>query len=208
MISFDQILLSSIAGSALTLLVSSSITRWKELNHLKKIKKVLQEFITGIILKYLELNLKNYKDLLQELENNEPIIKQRIITESPMLNKGIFDFFEKKDLLKLFSYCKKNSVVELYHNFHEIDHLQNNSILKLLDKYSSRIVKHYNTHKIGDETMDEHFDHCSNYFYYNEDFIIELKMFIEHTSNLIVSFNQFNDELKTINIFSGDVEDD
>lgn len=192
----DDIIFSSIGGSVLTIFINESIKYYKRRENLRKQKEIFIAFIDNIIIKYLELNIKQYKSLKSEVDNDWSLFENRLMDESPMLNKNIFDFFEREDLIKIFSYCKKNSIVEVYHNFYEIDFLQGNSPSILLNNYKVAVYKHIDEHK--EEDFYEHIKNCP--FYSNEKYIFtqQLDMNIKHAENLKISFSQVKEELLEI----------
>ena len=190
-------------GAIVTLLVTN-FSKWIEKqNHLKKQTEIFLEFVDNIILKYLNIYIAQYDKLLEDIDKDE-FFDSRLMTTSPMLNKGIFDFFEKSDLTKIFDHCKQNSLVDVYHNFYEIDFMQSNSPLLLLDKYRKTILDHFEEDKLHDETLEEHKVYCPFYKQQRELFIQEIKMYKKHSENLIESFTKVKTELKSIDELNND----
>lgn len=196
MIGIDK-LIYSIGGSIITLLITSLIKQIEKRENLKKQTKIFIQFIDEIILKYLLISIAQYNDLLNDI-NNEKLFDARVMTQSPMLNKGIFDFFDKSDLIKILSYCKQNSLVDVYHNFYEIDFLQANSPSNILDTYLSKILNHYEEHKKENETLHEHNSTCQYFKQQKQNFKEEIIMQRDHSKNLIKSFLEIKSELKSI----------
>ena len=192
----ENIIFSSIGGSALTILINEFIKYYKRRENLRKQKEIFIAFIDNIIIKYLEININQYKSLKSEVDNDWSLFENRLMDESPMLNKNIFDFFEREDLIKIFSYCKKNSIVQVYHNFYEIDFLQDNSPSILLNNYKAAVYKHIDEHK--EEDFYKHIKNCP--FYSNEKYIFtqQLHMYIQHAENLKKSFSEVKEELLEI----------
>lgn len=192
----ENIFLSSVGGSALTIIINESIKYYKRRENLRKQKEIFIAFIDRIIIKYLEINIKQYKSLKSEVDNDWSLFEIRKMEESPMLNKNIFDFFEREDLIKIFSYCKKNSIVQVYHNFYEIDFLQGNSPSVLLNNFTDSIYNHVEQQK--GEDFYKHIENCV--FYNNEKnrFKQQLNMYIQHAENLKKSFLEVKEELLEI----------
>lgn len=196
MIGFEK-LIYSIGGSIITLLITSLIKQIEKRENLKKQTKIFIQFIDEIVLKYLEISITQYNELLNDI-NKEELFHPRVMTQSPMLNKGIFDFFDKSDLIKILSYCKQNSLVDVYHNFYEIDFLQMNSPSNILDIYLTKILNHYEERKKENETLQEHNLSCQYFKQQKQNFKEELIMQRDHCKNLIESFLQIKSELKSI----------
>lgn len=193
---FENIIISSIGGSVLTIIINEFIKYYKRRENLRKQKEIFIAFIDNIIIKYLEVNIKQYKSLKSEVDNDWSLFENRLMDESPMLNKNIFDFFEREDLIKIFSYCKKNSIVEVYHNFYEIDFLQGNSPSILLNDYKAAVYKHVDEHK--EEDFYNHIKNCPIYSNEKYSFKQQLDMYIKHAENLKISFLQVKEELLEI----------
>lgn len=204
MIGIEKLILSSIGGSIITIFINGCIKRFEKRENLKKQKKIFIQFIDNIIIKYLEKHVVEYNQILEEI-NGENLFESRVMSVSPMLNKNIFDFFEKSDLIKIFSYCKKNSLVEVYHNFYEIEFLKANTPLIVLDVYLKKLDDHFGAHKIKNETFKDHIKWCAYYKQQSDDFILEVKMQRNHMIKLIESFNQIKNELQNIEELSDDL---
>lgn len=189
-------LLYSVGGSIITLVITGIVKLYEKQQNIKKQTKILIQFIDNIIIKYLKVSQEEYGKILEDIDDDK-LFDSRVMTKSPMLNKQIFDFFEKKDLMKMFNYCQDNSVVDLYHNFHEIDFLQQYSPYVLLKKYTTEILDHFDGNECKTDTFETR-QNCIFYQQKKEIFIREVEMQRSHTENLIKSFNQIKFELLNI----------
>ena len=203
MVGIDKLILSSIGGSIVTIIINSFIKRHEKQENLKKQTKIFIQFVDNIIIRYLTIFVNEYNKIIEEIDSDK-LFEVRIMTESPMLNKNIFDFFEKTDLIKIFSYCKKNSLVEVYHNFHEIEFLQKNTPLIMLRAYTTEILDHYEKHKRENETLDDHKTWCEFYKQQKNHLIEDVKIQKTHMETLIESFNQIKNELIQIDELNDD----
>lgn len=194
MIGYEQILLSSIGGSAMTLLINGLIKSYNRTQKLKRTSKILIQFIDDIIIKYLNTNIQGYADLLK-IKNNEEYFQDINVILSPMLNRNIFDFFEKDDLIKISSEFKQKSIVDIYHAFYEIDFLQENVHWKLIENFQQKMQNHYEKHKKDNETFIEHNERCQNFQSAKSSLISELKMQKKHCELLIKDFEIIKKEI-------------
>lgn len=191
-------------GAAITLLFANLVKWQKKRSNLKKQTQLLSEFINDIIIKYLKISISEYEKLLLDIQTDK-IFKPKVVPTSPMLSKGIFDFFEKSDLTEIFSYCKKNSLVEVYHNFYEIDYLQTNSPLNILSRFHEKIRTHFEKFKGENETLKTHIEKYDDFFRHQQDFFIqETIMHKNHCEHLVESFEQIATELKSIDELNED----
>lgn len=204
MIGYEQILLSSIGGSVLTLSINELIKSYNQTKKLKRTSKVFIQFIDEIVIKYLNKNIQGYNELLN-INNNEEYFQTRTITLSPMLNKEIFGFFEKDDLVKLASEFKQKSIVDIYHAFYEIDFLQENSPWKIIEKFHLKIERHFTEHKKDGENFFEHLDWCQNYSSSKFDLIAELKIQKKHCEILISDFEDIKKEILQIDYLEDEI---
>ena len=199
MIGLDKILLSSIGGSFITILINELIKSYNRKKKIKKTGKVLIQFIDQIIIKYLETNLLGYDSLLA-IKDDEKYYESRRITMSPMLNKNIFDFFDKDDLILLSNSFQKKTITDLYHSFYEIDFLQENSYWKLIKDFLEETQNHFETHKEENEDFFEHIKWCENYKDAKSIFISRMQIQREHTQKLIDEFKEIKKEISEIDI--------
>ena len=184
-------------GAAITFLITN-FGKWVEKrNDLKKQNKIFIKFIDDIVIKYLTMYVEQYEKILEDIDKDE-LFDSRVMTTSPMLNKGIFDFFEKSDLIKIFAHCKKNSLVDVYHNFYEIDFLQKKSPFCILNKYIKKILAHFEKHKSENETLEQHKVWCGFYDQQRGIFTQEIEIQKKHSETLIESFKQIKAELESI----------
>ncbi|MEL1256220.1 hypothetical protein AAEO57_20735 [Flavobacterium sp. DGU38] len=195
-------LLYTIAGSVITLIITGLIKHWEKQENLKKQTQTLLQFIDNIIIKYLTISEKECNQILLDIDKDE-LFDSREMYVSPMLNKNIFDFFEKKELMKIFSYCKQNSLVELYHNFYEIDFLQQRLPIIILEKYTEKILDHFDGKKCESDTFETR-NNCQYYQQQKRLFTREVEMRKNHTKALIESFIQIKTELKNIDELNDD----
>lgn len=204
MIGISQIVLSSIGGAIFTISINEIIKSANKRNDLRNQKNILIAFLDEIVIKYLNINLEQYKELLSDLGDDEKLFAQRKFTLSPMLNKNIFDFFERKDLIKIFNYCKKNSIVKVYHNFYEIEFLKNKSPFILLDNFKRETEDHYEVHKLRGEEFEEHLLYCANYKKDKQHFKDEMEINVQQIKSLIESFEEIKKELLNIEELTSD----
>ncbi|GEP52709.1 hypothetical protein FNO01nite_33810 [Flavobacterium noncentrifugens] len=194
MIGYEQILLSSIGGSAMTLFINELIKSYNKTQKLKRSSEIFVQFIDDIIIKYLKKNILGYDDLLN-VKSDEEYFKSRNVTLSPMLNKNIFDFFEKEDLIKISSEFKQKTIVDIYHAFYEIDFLQEHSHWRIIEKFRLKMKNHYEKHKKDNESFLEHIEWCQNFQGAKSDLVSELKMQKKHCEVLIKDFEIIKKEI-------------
>jgi hypothetical protein len=194
MIGYEQIILSSIGGSVVTLLISGLIKSYNRTQKLKRTSKIFIQFIDDIIVKYLNTNINGYEELLK-IKNDEEYFQGINVILSPMLNRNIFDFFEKEDLIKISSEFKEKSIVDIYHAFYEIDFLQENVHWKLIENFRQKMENHYEKHKKDYETFSDHNARCQNFQSAKSSLIKELKMQKEHCELLIKDFEIIKKEI-------------
>jgi len=194
MIGYEQILLSSIGGSAMTLFINGFIKSYNRTQKLKRTSKIFIQFIDEIIIKYLNKNIQGYIEILN-METDEEYFQARTVTLSPMLNKNIFDFFEKEDLIKISSEFKDKSIVDIYHAFYEIDFLQENSHWNIMNDFHSKLNKHYDKHKKENESLFDHIIWCQYYQRSKLELRQELEMQKLHCEELIKDFEIIKREI-------------
>lgn len=204
MIGLKAIFLSSVGGASLTLIVNGLIKQYDKLRNLQKQKKVFVEFIDKIILRYLKTNINQYQAFLDDIDEDEKIYGPRSVTHSPMLNRTIFDFFEKSDLIKIFNYSKNYSIADIYHLFYEIEFLQKKSPIVLLVELKSKMGKHYDEHKKGNEDFLDHVSWCQVARESKEHLKSELTTQKKHSEELLQTFENIKLELNSIEELNSD----
>ncbi len=204
MIGIKQIILSSIGGASFTILLNSFIKYYEKIQDLKKKKSTLVKFIDDIIINYLKINIEQYDSILNDLNDDKKLFSTRKVTYSPMLNKGIFDFFSKEDLLKIFSYCKEVSLVDVYHYFYEIEFNQKNSAIEIFKDFKLEISKHFDIKKTIGENFLKHIENCSFYENKKMDLKRDLEIQKEHSKTLIQNFSLVREELNNIEELSNE----
>jgi hypothetical protein len=198
MIAFETILFSSFGAAILNLMVNGIIKTYEKKKKIRKQTKIFIEFIDRIIIRYLNTNINQYQSMIDDLEKDFKIHEARKVTESPMLSKEIFEFFEKDDLIKIFSYSKNYSIANIYHFFHEIDFLQKNSPKALFEDFTNALDKHYLKHKKGNETFFDHIQGCNNAQHQKIQFKSQLETQKNHTKELLEIFEDLKNELNSI----------
>jgi len=204
MISVQTILLSSVGAALLNIAANALIKRHEQHKNLKLQTKIFIEFVDEIILKNLKLNVDQYNTLMEDAMIDDKIFESRSITHTPMLNRSILDFFEKRDLIKIFRHSEKFSIANIYHYFYEIEFLKDYSPDKLLADYIDDMNTHYDEHKKGNENFLEHMDWCKNASNAKEHFKNHLKLQKTHTEELYVQFQNVKNNLMSIEILQND----
>jgi|GEM_PF-6146083 len=193
----EKLILSSIGGATFTLIINGLIKKYEKRENLKRQKKIFINFIDNNLIKDLEKYVAEYDSLIEDIDK-EIIFDGRAMSQSSMLRKHIFDFFEKNDLIKLFSYCKKFSIVDIYHIFYEIEYLSTQAPYVLYTNFISRIQKHFNEHRQGNETFFEHSQWCENYKQKRNDFLSAINIQRIHMLSIIDNFKEVRKELESI----------
>ena len=164
---------------------------------------LLLNFIDDIIIKYCNINLKEFDKIIIKFDTliNEPII------ESPMLNKNIFDYFDKNDLIKILSFDPEIKFTDLYHYMYEIEFLKENSPSKIHSNfinYANNHIKKSLEEKNKDfnkENILTHFSECSNCKEKKETFISNIYIQKKHYENLKNDFEKIKISLMKKNAF-------
>lgn len=198
MITIETIIFSSFGAAILNFIVNGIMKSYEKKKKIRKQTKIFIEFIDRIIIRYLNTNINQYQSMIDDLDKDFKIHDDRKVTESPMLSKEIFNFFEKDDLIKIFSYSKEYSIANIYHFFHEIDFLQKNSPKTLFENFTKDIDKHYIEHKEGNETFFEHILRCPYSIHLKKHFKSQLETQKNHSKELLELFESIKKEISSI----------